>query len=100
MLREILFTILGFACGGGGVAFINHLFGRRRERADVAKTLADTAMAMGELNLTLNREMANLKKVVAILTDAIDEILPHIQGLSPDQLKRLKDANTTAKLAI
>lgn len=100
MWRDILFTIGGFIGGGGGVAIINNLFRRSRERADVAKTLADAAAVVGELNLTLNREIADLKRVVAILTDAIDEILPHIEGLSPEQLKRLKDANTTAKLAI
>lgn len=106
MPHDILLIIVSFI-SGNGTAFIGNLLGRSKlkadnakKEADAAKTLADVAVQVASLNIQLNDEVKNLKHVITILTNALDEILPHVTGLTEGQRKRLKDANTIAKLSI
>lgn len=106
MPHDILLVLLSFVTGNG-TALIGHWLGRTKQKADnaqkdadAAKKLADVAVQVANLNVQLNEEVKNLKHVITILTDTLDEILPHISGLSTAQLRRLRDANTIAKLSI
>lgn len=99
MLHDALVAGLGFL-SGGGTALLNKWLRAGKERADTAKTLSEVAVSIALLNKQLQEEVGNLKRVVAVLTDTVDEILPCISGLSEAQRKRLQDANTLAKLSI
>lgn len=99
MLHDAIVAGLGFLSGGGTI-LLDKWMRSGRDRADTAKTLADVAVSISTLNKQLQDEVGNLKRVVSVLTNTVDEILPHITGLSDEQRKRLHEANVLAKLAI
>lgn len=97
--------------GGGGaliggiiIKIIELLAGRGKANADSAKALTDAATTftagVTQLNINLHKELILLKRAIITLTDTVDEILPYIEGLTPEQRKRLMDATIAAKLAI
>lgn len=85
------------------VALINGVFNRGGKRADAAKALIEANQGFTTTVTSqyerLHEEMVEMKRVVIALTDTIDEILPELNGVSPATVKRLRDANTAAKLA-
>jgi hypothetical protein len=105
MFLEILGAV------GGGAAFgavitksIDAVVGRNNRKADAAKALTEAEMqfteAVSQLNVNLHKEISVLRQAILSLTDAVDEILPHIEGLTDIQRERLRAVNNAAKLAI
>lgn len=106
MPHDIILAIIAFL-SGNGTSLMGHWLSRTKQRADAshkeadaAKKLADVAITVSQLNLKLQEEITSLKTVLNTLTDVLDKILPHINGLSPAQMQHLRDANTVAKLSI
>lgn len=90
----------GALFGGAVTRTVDFVLTRSQRRHDAASQLADIASTVTELNQTLLNEVAVLKKAILVLTDTVDEILPHIKGLTAEQRTRLRDANNAAKLAV
>lgn len=85
------------------IAVINGVFSRGGKRADAAKALIEANQGftntVSAQYQAVHRELVELKIVVIKLTDTIDEIMPKIEGLSPDDKRRLREAYAAVKLA-
>ena len=95
---------VGALIAGVLVAIINGVFNRGGKRADAAKSLTDATNAFTErvdlMNKSLHQEIRALREAVMLLTDVVDELYPVIEAtLTPEQKKKLKEANSSAKLA-
>lgn len=102
---ELILAATGSAALGGIIVKVIDIFvGRNNRKIDAAKALTEATIhftaAVSELNVNLHKEISVLKNAILSLTDAVDEILPHIEGLTPLQRERLRNANNAAKLAI
>ena len=85
------------------VAVINGIFNRGGKRADAAKALIEANQGFTTTVTSqydkLYKEMLEMKRVVIALTDTVDEILQETPGIDDKLKKKLRDANTAAKLA-
>lgn len=101
--HDLLMVLIGFA-GGGAAALINNMFTRGTQKADAAKALTEATIGFTEavtsLNTSMRDEVVSLKRAIMTLTDAVDAIIPHIQGLSVEQKRVLIEANNMAKLTL
>lgn len=105
MIIEILVAGGGGAVlGGGFTKLLDHILSRRDRKVDQAEALTKATIqftdAVTELNTNLHKEIRVLKEAIICLTNAVDEILPHVEGLTDLQRKRLLDANNAAKLSV
>lgn len=88
---------------GAAVAIIQAMANRGTRKNDEAKGLHGMTREfmedMRKDNRELNRTLLAVKNALISLTETLDEILPHIRGITNVQLLELRRANRAAKLA-
>lgn len=104
ILTGIITTVGASAFTSGAVvAGIQAIASRGTKRAEEAKGLHGMTREFMEdvrkNNRDLNRTLLAVKSALLSLTETLDEILPHIRGISNVQLLELRRANRAAKLA-
>ncbi|CKH14147.1 hypothetical protein PXH78_27025 [Mycolicibacterium smegmatis] len=96
---EIILAILG---GGGASTLMNYLFGKRGRRLDEARIAAEISRELREeLSEKAEKQTETiglLRSVIISLTGLLDEIFPRIEGITPEERNRLRDANLEARL--
>ena len=105
-----MFVELLVAGGGGAVIggivtkVVEYILSRETRRVDSAQAVTDMTIdvlrAVAAMNNELQTQIAQLRQAIIVLTDAVDEILPHVTGLSEEQRTRLQEANNAAEMSV
>jgi hypothetical protein len=97
-------ALVALLASGAVTAAIQAFVMRRSRQVDISAKLsemADTVIRRVEAdNTRLRRELMSVKAALGELTDTLDQMLPHLQGLTEDQLYTLRLACRTAKLGL
>lgn len=102
---DLLAAIVAAVFGGGGMfaLVLKWLEAKRNQPLSEVASLAEVQRQIREEvrleNASLREEISSMRIALIKLTDILDEVLPHMQGLDERQRKRLHSANVAAKLA-
>lgn len=105
MMLTGLITTIGASAftSGAAVAAIQTWASRGTRKSDEAKGLHGMTREfmedMRKDNRELNRTLLAVKNALISLTETLDEVLPHIRGITNVQLQELRRANRAAKVA-